>query len=131
MAEAEVIGRLRVLAEAGIIARLGVIVRHREIGWTENAMVVWDVPAARIGEAGAAAAACPGVTLCYQRLTVPGIWPYALYTMVHARSRDEAHAVLDRLRATPQFSGVPHRVLFSTRCFKQTGALLHRREAAA
>ena len=88
-------------------------------------------PPEGVEEAGAAAAACPGVTLCYQRLTVPGVWPYALYTMVHARSRDEAHAVLDRLRATPQFSGVSHRVLFSTRCFKQTGALLHRRETAA
>ena len=129
--ETVLLRRLRVLAEAGIIARLGVIVRHRAIGWTENAMTVWDIPEHRIGEAGARAAACPGVTLCYQRRTVPGIWPYALYTMVHARSREEALSVLDRLKAMPHFAGIAHRILFSTRCFKQTGALLHRREAAA
>lgn len=131
MEEKALLHRLQVLADAGIIARLGVIVRHRAIGWTENAMTVWDIPEHRMAEAGAHAAACPGVTLCYQRQTVPGVWPYALYTMVHARSREEAFAALDRLKASPQFAGVQHRILFSTRCFKQTGALLHQREAAA
>ena len=129
--EAGLLARLHVLAEAGIIARLGVIVLHRSIGWTANAMAVWDLPEHLIAEAGAVAAAFPGVTLCYQRRTVPGIWPYALYTMVHARSREEALDVLSRLKSTPQFTGVANRVLFSTRCFKQTGALLHSREAAA
>jgi DNA-binding Lrp family transcriptional regulator len=125
------IERLRILQSAGIITRLGVIVLHRGMGWTANAMIVWDIAEEKIAEAGLLAAACPGVTLCYQRRTVPGLWPYALYTMVHARARDEALAVLEMLKVLPPFSGVPHRVLFSTRCFKQTGALLHQREAAA
>lgn len=129
--EHALLDRLRILQAAGIITRLGVIVLHRGMGWTANAMIVWDIAEEGIAEAGPLAAGCPGVTLCYQRRTVPGLWPYALYTMVHARTRDEALAVLDTLRALPPFSGVPHRVLFSTRCFKQTGALLHRREAAA
>ena len=129
--EQALLGRLHILQAAGIITRLGVIVLHRGMGWTANAMIVWDIEEERIAEAGPMAAACLGVTLCYQRRTVPGLWPYALYTMVHARTRDEALALLERLKALPPFSGVPHRVLFSTRCFKQTGALLHQREAAA
>lgn len=130
-AEADVLERLHELIAAGIITRLGVIVHHRAMGWTANAMVVWELPEPLVAQAGHVAAAHPGVTLCYQRRTVQGVWPYTLYNMVHARSRQEAHAVVDGLEALPEFSGVPHRILFSTRCFKQTGALLHRTEAAA
>ena len=32
--------------------------------------------------------------------------------------------MLDAARALPALAGIDHRVLFSTRCFKQTGALL-------
>ncbi|MGB2894262.1 MAG: Lrp/AsnC family transcriptional regulator, partial [Albidovulum sp.] len=66
----------------------------------------------------------PGITLCYQRRTVPGVWDYPLYSMIHARSRAEALAILDAAAALPELAGVPHRTLFSARCFKQTGALL-------
>lgn len=129
--EEEVIGHLGDLIAAGIITRLGVIVRHRAIGWTANAMVVWNMPEQQIAQAGPLAARFPGVTLCYQRRAIHGVWPYTLYNMVHARSRDEALAVVQGLQTIPEFIGIAHRVLFSTRCFKQTGALLHRREAAA
>jgi len=129
--EDAVLERIRLLTAAGIISRLGVIVHHRALGWTANAMVVWELPEERIPRAGKLAAAHPGVTLCYQRRKVPDLWPYTLYNMVHARSRAEALAVVSSLRELPDFRGVPHRVLFSTRCFKQRGALLHRTEAAA
>lgn len=120
--EAAVTGRIAALLAAGIVTRLGVIVRHRPLGFTANAMVVWAMPEARIAAAGAVLAAHPGVTLCYQRRTVPGLWPYALYAMIHARSRPEALAVLGGARALPELVGADTRVLFSTRCFKQTGA---------
>ena len=123
--EAAVIARLRALAAARILTRVGVIVRHRAIGWAANAMVVWQVPEDRIVSAGAALAAHPGVTLCYQRRTVPGLWPYGLYSMIHGQSRAQALQVLAQATALPGLADLPHRPLFSTRCFKQTGALLH------
>lgn len=122
--EADVATRIEILIGAGIITRLGVIVRHRALGWSSNAMVTWDLPSDRIDTAGPALAALPGVTLCYERSPVPGIWPYRLYNMIHARSRNEAQTVLDRAREIPDLADVPHKVLFSTRCFKQTGALI-------
>ncbi len=129
--EADVLGRIAALIRGGIISRLGVIVRHRALGWRANAMVVWDLPAARVDAAGPALAAQPGITLCYERAPVPGVWPYRLYTMIHARTRGEARAVLDRARALPVLADAPHRVLFSTRCFRQTGALIAPRPEAA
>lgn len=129
--EAEITNRIDILLRAGIISRLGVIVRHRALGWSANAMVVWDIPQQRIGQAGPALAALDGVTLCYERRPVNGTWPYRLYNMIHARSRREAGEVLDKARALPGLGGVTHKVLFSTRCFKQTGALISLQPEAA
>lgn len=120
--EPEVIARIAALARARILTRVGVILRHRALGWVANAMVVWQP--GRIEAAGRALAQLPGVTLCYQRRTVPGVWDWPLFCMIHARSRPEALAVLDRARVLPELADVPHKVLFSTRCFKQRGALI-------
>lgn len=131
--EAAVIGRVAALAAAGILTRVGVIVRHRPLGWTSNAMVTFDLPEDRIEAAGRALATHPGVTLCYQRRIVPGVWRWGLFCMIHGRSRAEALAVLDAALALPELAGADHQVLFSLRCFKQTGARLahDQKEAAA
>ena len=128
--EGHVIDRLATLSASGILTRIGVIVRHRAIGWRANAMVVWDLPKDRMEAAGLALAGLPGVTLCYQRRTVPGVWSFGLFSMIHARSRPEAIDVLGSAAVLPELSRASHRVLFSTRCFKQTGALIHSEEAA-
>ncbi|WP_347266647.1 AsnC family transcriptional regulator [Paracoccus sp. (in: a-proteobacteria)] len=128
-AEDAVIARIRALADARILTRVGVIVRHRALGWRENAMVVWRLPDEAITAAGRALAAVPGVTLCYQRRTLPGTWDWPLFCMIHARTRPEALAVLSRARALPELAGAEHRILFSTRCFRQRGAIIT--EAAA
>lgn len=122
--EDDILARIRSLEEAGVIARLGVIVRHRALGWRANAMVVWDISSERIDAAGPRLASHPGVTLCYERKPVPGIWPYRLYSMIHARTRKEALEVLGSAAALPELVDVPHRALFSLQCYKQTGALI-------
>lgn len=121
-AESAVLSRTEALLAAGIISRLGVIVRHRAVGWTSNAMVVWDVPAQWMETAGRMLAAHPGVTLCYERHTVPGKWRFGLFSMIHARGQPEALSILASATRLSALHGVDHEVLFSTRCFKQTGA---------
>lgn len=129
--ESEVIERVSALCAARIISRFGVIVRHRQLGWRANAMVVWDLSHDAITEAGPALASKPGVTLCYERKPVDGVWPYRLYSMFHARSRAEALDNLANAANAPELRGVPHLPLFSTRCFKQTGALIHTERSMA
>ena len=132
LTEAEVIERIHALEAAGIITRLGLILRHRALGWTANAMVVWQVAEDRVDETGARLAAQPGVTLCYRRRPDATHWPYNLYCMIHARSRDEGLAKLAAAAERAGIGELPRRVLFSTRCFKQTGAMvLAPKEAAA
>jgi DNA-binding Lrp family transcriptional regulator len=125
MEEQAILHRAARLLDEGYLTRFGVIVRHRALGWRANAMVVWQVPPDHVAEVGPALAAVPGVTLCYQRRAIPDVWPYTLYNMIHGRSRDEALAVLDRARALPGLHNVRHEMLFSLRCFKQTGALIN------
>ena len=129
--EAEVINRIAQLLDAGIITRLGVIVRHRALGWSSNAMVVWDIPSERIDQAGPALAAHPGVTLCYERRPVPVVWPFRLFCMIHARRRSEAMETLAGASNLPELKGVSRKVLFSNRCFKQVGALIARSKETA
>lgn len=121
---ADVVARIRTLAEARILTRVGVIVRHRALGWAANAMVVWQLPEDRIEAAGQVLSQVPGVTLCYQRRTMTGVWDWPLFCMIHARSRPEALAVVGRARGLPELIDAPHKILFSNRCFKQRGALI-------
>lgn len=129
--EDHVIERMTAMSLAGILPRIGVIVRHRALGWCSNAMVVWDVDPDDVDRAGTALAKAPGINLCYRRTRYESDWPFNLYCMVHAKSRDEAFAVLQSATAAAGLEGHPRQILFSLRCFKQTGALLSRpREAA-
>ena len=128
--ETDVIERIRSLAQAGVLSRIGLIVRHRALGWRSNAMVVFDIPPEDIDEKGRSLTKVPGVTLCYERRPVPDVWPYTLYCMIHGRSRSEALDVLSLARVRAHLSGYAYKVLFSTRCFKQTGALIDKRETA-
>jgi DNA-binding Lrp family transcriptional regulator len=120
--EDQVIAGLNRLIADGVIKRFGVIVRHRELGYRANAMVVWDVPDARVGEAGRALATLPFVTLCYRRPRRPPVWPYNLFCMIHGRERGAAEALVEAASAAVGLEGVPRAVLFSRRCFKQRGA---------
>jgi DNA-binding Lrp family transcriptional regulator len=54
MDEQETIATLKRWRGEGLIKRFGVVVRHHELGYTANAMVVWDLPDAR----SSASAAC-------------------------------------------------------------------------
>lgn len=130
LSEIATIDRIDRMHAAGILPRIGVIVRHRALGWRSNAMVVWDLAPDRIAAAGAALAEVPGINLCYRRTRYAQGWPFNLYCMVHGRSRDEARDILDLARTAAGLGDVPMQILFSLRCFKQTGALIQAREAA-
>ena len=120
--EAEVIRRLRDLLAAKIIKRLGVIVRHRQLGYTANAMVVWDVPDNCVDAIGEQMGQYDFVTLCYRRPRRPPHWPYNLFCMIHGRDRFEVQQQVAHLRKELNLPASAGEILFSRRCFKQRGA---------
>lgn len=120
--EGELLRRLQRLLDSGIVRRLGVVVRHHELGYLANAMVVWDVPDPWVAEVGRLLGAQRGVNLCYRRPRRPPDWPYNLFSMIHGRDRPEVLARLQVLIRECCLQEFDHRVLFSRRRFKQRGA---------
>lgn len=122
MSEAEVFRQIEAWLADGVIKRFGVVVRHRELGYVANAMVVHDIPDAEVGEVGRRLARESAVTLCYRRPRMLPDWPYNLFCMIHGQARDEVEDRVDSLRREHQLGAYPHAVLFSRTRFKQRGA---------
>ena len=120
--EQEALAAMKRWRGEGIIKRFGVVLHHRELGYTANAMVVWDVPDSEVAEIGARLAAEPEVTLCYQRRRHRPEWPYNLFCMIHGRERSQVERSVAALRERLGLLPHPHAVLFSGRRFKQRGA---------
>jgi len=121
--QAEIIDRLDHLTRAGIVTRFGCVVRHDKLGYNANAMAVWDVADDMVDSVAASFTRNPNVTLCYRRPRRLPHWPYNLFCMVHAKSRDDAYAVIDEINLQADTGLNKQAVLFSTRCFKQRGAV--------
>ena len=122
MTEAEVISIIADWQKSGVVKRLGVVVRHHELGYTANAMVVWDLPDDDVERVGSLLAAEPEVTLCYRRRRHPPQWPYNLFCMIHGRERGEVEATIAELRQRHGLESCAHETLFSLTRFKQNGA---------
>ena len=122
LSEAAVIKRLETLQSSGLIKRMGVVVKHRALGYRANAMVVWDIPDDQVERIGALLADEVCVTLCYQRPRRLPAWPYNLFCMIHGRERDNVLRRLEQIISVHQLEEIRYTVLFSGRSFKQRGA---------
>ena len=120
--QSAVMRRLASLSESGVISRFGLIVRHHELGFTANAMAVWDIADAEVDAVGERIAAFPFVTLCYRRQRHLPQWPYNLFCMIHGRERAATQRHVDEIAQGARIATRPHAVLFSSRRFKQRGA---------
>lgn len=122
MSEEEVIMRLSRLGTIGVLKRFGVVVRHHELGYTANAMSVWNVPDEDVDALGERLAGFEFVTLCYRRARALPHWPYNLYCMVHGHDRGTVREKIALLVRSCGLESVAHDVLFSRRRYKQRGA---------
>ncbi|MFW2438322.1 MAG: AsnC family transcriptional regulator [Arenicellales bacterium] len=120
----EVIMRMHNMQQSGIIRRIAAVPNHYALGYKANGMTVWDVPDDRIDELGKRVGALEFVSHCYHRPRyLPG-WPYNLFAMVHAHTREEALTLVSRIADLLEEDERGHDVLFSTRILKKTGMRL-------
>jgi DNA-binding Lrp family transcriptional regulator len=122
MDEDAVINQVVLWRMRGVIKRFGVVVRHHELGYRENAMTVWDVPDELVDEIGRIVSQQDGVTLCYRRSRCLPEWPYNLFCMVHGTDRTVVQAQIAQLVGNAGLAAFPSQTLFSRRRFKQCGA---------
>ncbi len=116
MKEWDLLATLELWRRRGRLKRIGLLLSHRNAGWTANGMCCWRIDG-DTAEAGRALAACDEVTHCYERPEAP-IFPFNLFAMIHARSPEEASATFARLEESCQLSAGT--MLISTREYKKT-----------
>jgi len=122
--EADVMRCLAHLLETGAVRRIAAVPNHYALGYVANGMSVWDVEDEAVDECGRTVGALDFVSHCYRRPRRPPRWPYNLFAMVHARSRE---AVEERIDAIASLLGAHcrcHDVLYSTEVLKKTGQRL-------
>lgn len=115
--EEQVLEKAKYYEEIGVMRRFAAILRHREVGFLANGMIVWKVPEERIEQVGAQLGAFPQVSHCYQRPVYPD-WPYNVFSMVHCKSNDDAQKIATEIQN--QIDVHDYKILFSSREFKKT-----------
>jgi len=121
LASAEVMQRMRRMQQTGVIRRIGAVPNHYALGYRGNGMTVWDVPDKHINELGRQVGELEFVSHCYHRPRHLPDWPYNLFAMVHAPTRDEALQLVESIATLLGEHDRGHTVLFSSRILKKTG----------
>jgi DNA-binding Lrp family transcriptional regulator len=107
------------MQEMNYLRRIAAILRHQKAGFTDNGMITWKVPEDKVDEAGRIAASYSTVSHCYRRPVYPD-WQYNFFSMVHARSRENAEEIGRQIAEELKPLGVEEYViLFSTKEFKK------------
>ena len=114
--EQEVLRIIRRMMERGLIRKLGAIIRHREAGFTGNAMVVWAVPEGRCEQVGQLLSYIPEITHCYERS--PAFeGKYNIFSMIHMRN----HEIEKKIEDLSVAVGIKdYRILMSEEEFKKS-----------
>lgn len=115
--EEQLFQKAKYYEEIGVMRRFAAILRHRDVGFVANGMIVWKVPEDRINEVGEKLGAFPQVSHCYQR-PIYNDWPYNVFSMVHCKSEEEAAEMAETIQK--QIAVPDYRILFSAREFKKT-----------
>ena len=100
----------------GLMRRFAAVLHHRRAGFGANAMSVWSVPEEQVDDYGYQLAGYAAVSHCYRRPTYPD-WPYALFGMIHATSKEKVEEAVASIRERTGLDD--HRLLYSTKEYKK------------
>lgn len=93
----EILSRLKRLHEDGIIRRLGASIVPSKLGYQANGMVICEVSSDKIIQVGEYIASLKEITHCYERKTIPNIWNYKLFFMIHGLSKSSVKEYVSNL----------------------------------
>ena len=115
--ESQLLEKLEAYLTAGVMRRLGTILRHHQAGYSANAMVGWAVPAELVEKVGNLMATFSAASHVYLRPSYPD-WPYNLFTMLHGKSAEELEKTAAEISERTGITD--YKLLYSTREFKKT-----------
>ena len=115
----ELLAACQVFVDRSYMRRFAAVLNHRKAGFGANGMAVWKVPEEQLDDLGPRMAAFSAVSHCYKRPTYPD-WPYSIFTMVHARSKDACEEAIAAIAEDTGLEDPDRRaVLYSTYEFKK------------
>ncbi len=121
----ELISRLELLKQWGIIRSIKAILRHRQAGFSSGAMVVWAVPWEQVDRIGRELASRQEISHCYER---PGFGEYNLFSMIHGRTDDEVLRIIGEVSSALGIGR--YRVYWSLRELKKSSMNYIREESS-
>lgn len=116
--------RLKNMLETGQIRRIGAVPNHYKLGYTANAMSVWNVPDNKIVELGQQLGSLPFVSHCYERPRFLPEWPYNLFAMLHGKNKQEVSQKVQQIVTLLGTHCAGYELLYSTQILKKTGLRL-------
>jgi DNA-binding Lrp family transcriptional regulator len=117
VSESALLHQVRAWQASGVLRRIGLLLRHREIGLKANGMCCWNLPEPDVMEAGRRVASFPEVTHCYERPWMD-IFPFRLYAMIHTSTWEGTQRLFERITREAGLSG--GQLLLSVTEFKKT-----------
>ena len=114
----EIIKRLTLLKEEGVIRKFGASLKPNAVGFSANALVAWKVPADRIREVGTQLSKFADISHCYERKPVQGRWEFNLYTVIHATERVDIERMVNQISSVMKLN--EYKILYSSRDLKRT-----------
>jgi len=99
ISEKQLLDAISKYKQQGIIKRIAGVLRHHQVGITENIMLCFQVDENKIMSAGQQAASFNEVTHCYQRPTFPD-WPYNLFCMIHASEQTHINNIIKKIASS-------------------------------
>ena len=122
-----VLEQLEAWIESGTIRRVALVVNHRRLGFTANAMCVWRVADSEVEHLGQLISQRTEITHCYER-PPSGEVPYNLFAMIHANSISSAREMFEDISISAGLP--PGKILVSKREFKKSSPEFFRDEDA-
>lgn len=116
----DLLARLARMKDEKLIRRFGASINQHKLGINANAVVAWKVPQERIEEVAGALVDCGRFSHCYERIPIPGVWDYNLYTVIHDRERSSVKEFVQGI--SEKLDVNDYAVFFSTRNLKTTSS---------
>ncbi|MEE8346907.1 MAG: AsnC family transcriptional regulator [Dehalococcoidia bacterium] len=116
VSQEEMFAKAKDLEASGVMRRFAAVLRHQRAGFLANGMICWRIPEDQLPDLGHRLAAYPQVSHCYQRPVFPD-WPYSVFSMVHARSREGCEEIASKMSQEIGISD--YAILYSTKEYKK------------
>jgi len=122
--EQQVLENMQLLQQQGVIRRIGLVPNHYRLGYTHNAMTVWDVDDEFAVALGEQVGALEFVSHCYLRPRHLPLWPYHLFAMVHGKTEQDVELQVEQIRELLGDHCRQSDRLYSSKILKKTGMRL-------